>query len=221
MPYEAVLPAEISPHLFDLVIPDPGKGLATAIHVGLQSFPESVVFINWLGDDDLLAENSLKRTSKTMRDHPNAALVFGGCHYIDETGNTLFTNKSGRYAVPLMRIGPQLIPQPGALFRRQSYEEIGGLNPEYKWAFDLDLFIRLSQAGKTIHLKSVLASFRWHADSLSVGGRDGSVREASRIRKMYLPSLLRAMSEIWEIPMRYAIMRAGTQVSRRRTAPIN
>ena len=221
MPSGVSLPAEITPDLFDAVITDPGKGLSAAIHVGLQSFPESVLFVNWLGDDDVLSKNSLQMTSSVLRDNSEVSLVFGGCHYVNETGQTIFTNKSGRYAIPLMRVGPQLIPQPGALFRRQFYDEIDGLNSDYKWAFDLDLFIRLAQVGKVVYLKSVLASFRWHADSLSVGGRDGSVREASRIRKTYLPSALRPISEIWEVPIRAAIMRAGARVSRRKAIPIN
>jgi GT2 family glycosyltransferase len=115
-----------------------------------------------------------------------------------------------------MRFGPQLIPQPGSLFRRDAYEKIGGLNSEFKWAFDLELLIRLSEVGRFKFLNHTLASFRWHEDSLSVGGRDGSVREASLIRKRFLPRLLKSVSELWELPMRSAIKYAGTKVSSRR-----
>jgi GT2 family glycosyltransferase len=132
----------------------------------------------------------------------------------------IFTNKSGKYAVPLMRFGPQLIPQPGSLFRRDAYEKIGGLNSEFKWAFDLELLIRLSEVGRFKFLNQTLASFRWHEDSLSVGGRDGSVREASRIRKQFLPTWLKPVSELWELPMRSAIKYAGTKVSRRRQSAL-
>ena len=220
MPVSASLPPEITTDLYDLVIADPGTGLAAAIHTGLVTFPEPVRFINWLGDDDLLKPGSLDTASDALRKDANAVLVFGGCDYINSMNQVIFTNKSGRYAVPLMRVGPQLIPQPGSLFRREAYEKIGGLNSEFKWAFDLDLLIRLSQAGKMKFLNRTLASFRWHDDSLSVGGRDGSVREASRIRKRCLPRWLKPISELWEFPMRYAIRYAGTKVSRRRVSPL-
>jgi hypothetical protein len=39
--------------------------------------------------------------------------------------------------------------------------------------------------------------------------------EASNVRKSYLPSKVRAISELREIPMRAVIMRAGASVSRR------
>jgi GT2 family glycosyltransferase len=215
IPDSVSLPAEITPDLYDQVIADPGMGLAAAIHAGLISFPESVKYINWLGDDDLLKPESLEMTSRALQQNKEAVFVFGGCDYIDSSNQLIFTNKSGKYAVLLMRCGPQLIPQPGSLFRRDAYLKIGGLNTELKWAFDLDLLIRLSQIGKFKFLNRTLASFRWHEDSLSVGGRDGSVREASHIRKLFLPAVLRPISEIWELPMRTAIMYAGTKVSRR------
>ena len=216
MPVSASLPPEVTTDLYDRVIADPGTGLAAAIHAGLVAFPEPVRFINWLGDDDLLKPGSLETTSDVLKKDANAVLVFGGCEYIDSTSELIFTNKSGKYAVPLMRIGPQLIPQPGSLFRRDAYEKIGGLNSEFKWAFDLDLLIRLSQVGTFKFLNRTLASFRWHEDSLSVGGRDGSVREASHIRKLFLPRWLRPISELWELPMRRTIKFAGSKVSRRR-----
>ena len=220
MPASASLLPEITADLYDEVIADPGTGLAAAIHVGLISFPDSVRFINWLGDDDLLKPESLETTSEALRKDTRAVLAFGGCDYINEANQVIFTNKSGKYAVPLLRVGPQLIPQPGSLFCRDAYEKIGGLNSEFKWAFDLDLLIRLSQVGSLKFLSLTLASFRWHDDSLSVGGRDGSVREASRIRKQFLPTWLKPISELWELPMRSAIKYAGTKVSRRRVAPL-
>ena len=220
MPISVPLPPEITSDLYDQVIADPGAGLAAAIHMGLVTFPKPVRFINWLGDDDLLKPGSLDSTSYALRNDDGIVLVYGGCDYINSTNDVIFTNKSGRYAAPLMRVGPQLIPQPGSLFRRDVYEKIGGLNSEFKWAFDLDLLIRMSLMGKIKFLDRTLASFRWHDDSLSVGGRDGSVREASLIRKRFLPRCLKPVSELWELPMRSAIKYAGTKVSRRSVPPL-
>ena len=220
MPTSSSLPPEITSDLFDRLIADPGVGLAAAIHTGLVTFPSHVRFINWLGDDDLLKPGSLEIASRALREDDKSVLIFGGCDYINSQNQVIFTNKSGKYAVPLMRIGPQLIPQPGSLFRRDAYEKIGGLNSEFKWAFDLDLLFRLSEVGTLQFLNRTLASFRWHEDSLSVGGRDGSVREASRIRKRFLPIWLKPIAELWEMPLRSIIKYAGTKVSARRVAPL-
>lgn len=205
----------IEPGLFDAVINDPGLGLAAAIDVGLKSFPDSVVYVNWLGDDDELIVGSLHRTMSVLEGDSRIALVYGGCEYIDSEGKSLWVNKSGTYAKYLMRFGPQLIPQPGALFRRDAYEQIGGLDNRYKWAFDLDLMIRLLRVGKLRFLPTTLGRFRWHEGSLSVGGRQGSVREASEIRIAALPAVVRVFAPLWEKPIRWAIMRAGERLTAR------
>jgi GT2 family glycosyltransferase len=207
------LASAIEPYLFDAVVDDPGLGLAAAIDVGLKSFPDSVVFVNWLGDDDELVPGSLNRTVSVLEDDSRIALVYGGCEYMDSVGKRLWVNNSGKYAKYLMRFGPQLIPQPGALYRRNAYEKIGGLDRRYKWAFDLDLLIRLSRVGKLKYTPQTLAKFRWHDGSLSVGGREGSVNEASVIRIAALPSWIRPLALLWEAPIRRIILRAGKRLT--------
>jgi hypothetical protein len=201
--------------LVDRVLTDPRNGLSAAIDFGMRSFGESCRFINWLGDDDSLTPGSIDITKSYLERNSDAVAVFGGCRYVNESGQQLWVNRSGSWAVPLLRCGPQLIPQPGALIRRDAYLEIGGLNHDYKWAFDLDLFIRLSKLGSLGYVDEILACFRWHEGSLSVGGRRGSVEEASRVRKAFLPRLIRPVSEVWEWPMRQAISFAGGRISTR------
>ncbi len=212
-PASLSLASVIEQDLFDSLIDDPGLGLAAAIDIGLRSFPESVVYINWLGDDDLLSEGSLDHAVALLTSDPGVVLVYGACEYIDGMGKSLWLNSSGTYAKYLMRCGPQLIPQPGSLFRRDAYEQIKGLDYRYKWAFDLDLLIRLSRVGRLKHTPQVLSKFRWHYGSLTVIGREGSVCEASRIRTAALPRWIRPLATLWETPLRRIILRAGTQLS--------
>jgi hypothetical protein len=180
----------------------------------MRSFPKSVEYVNWLGDDDLLSPGSLSFASKVLEHSPKTVCVYGQCAYIGPNGESLWINRSGKYARWLMRVGPQLIPQPGCLFRLCAIDRVGGLNPRYKWAFDLDLLLKLARVGELQYVPRVLASFRWHEGSLSVGGRRGSVAEASRIRRLYLPRLLQGLSPIWEIVVRQLIFAAGLVLSR-------
>jgi GT2 family glycosyltransferase len=212
-PKNACLETQIPWNLFDLLIDDPGIGLSSAIDFGLRSFPPNVEYMNWLGDDDLLSEGSLDHTLALLTDDPGVVLVYGGCEYIDESGKSLWLNRSGNYAKYVMHCGPQLIPQPGSLFRRDAYKQIGGLDFRYQWAFDLDLLIRLSRVGKLKYTPRVLAKFRWHDGSLSVGGREGSVNEASLIRIAALPGCIRPIANLWEAPIRRIILSAGNRLS--------
>jgi GT2 family glycosyltransferase len=214
-----VAPSDFNPKellsrgLIDQFIVDPKGGLPAAINLGISELPQDVQFTNWLGDDDMLAPNSLITTSQFFESNPDVVLVFGSCQYVDPKGKVLWTNRSGQWAVPLLRFGPDLIPQPGALFRRQVFQDIKGLSSDYDWAFDFDLFIRLSKAGSVRFIPETLASFRWHPESLSVEFRAKSVEEASLVRVSHLPAVLRWLSGIWEYPVKQATLIAGSRVN--------
>lgn len=207
-------PAElVKEGLIDQFVEDPNKGLAQAINLGLEHLPEHITLINWLGDDDLLTAGSLEKSSKALQAIVDASFAFGGCDYIDDKGNKIWTNKSGPWAVQLLRCGPDLIPQPGALFRREAFNKVGPLSSKFGWAFDVDLFIRLSKVGKGVYLPETLAAFRWHPDSLTVGMRKKSVSEASAVRKSHLPAWLRPISPLWEWPIMKVTLLSGIRVS--------
>jgi len=206
------LELELDSNLYDGILLDPGKGLSQAIDYGIRSMPVSVEYTNWLGDDDLLTEHSIAQARNVLCENQKVSLVYGRCQYIDYEGRNLWLNKSGSWATTVMRFGPQLVAQPGALFRLENYKRVGGLNPELKWAFDLDLFMRLSRIGDTRYIPVTLAKFRWHSESLSVGNRSGSVAEASRVRVAALPRYLRWLAALWEKPMQRVINDAGIKI---------
>lgn len=199
--------------LFDQVVTDPGTGLSEAINLGVANLPVSVQLVNWLGDDDLLTEGSITNTARELEAFNDVVMVFGSCDYIDAAGRVVWKNKSGQWAVPLLRFGPDLIPQPGALFIRSAFDKVGALKPTYDWAFDFDLFIELSKLGKLKFVNQTLAQFRWHPESLSVEFRKKSVGEASEVRVSHLPNYLKPISFLWEYPVRQATLIAGRRLS--------
>ena len=199
--------------LIDSVVLDAGGGLPAAINQGIRALPSPIEYVNWLGDDDLLTPSSLEATSKALDENPKAVMSFGACDYIDEQGSTIWSNRSGQWAVPMLRFGPDLIPQPGALIRRSAFIRAGELRTDLGWAFDFDLFIGLAKLGKLIYLNQTLAQFRWHPESLSVEHRKKSVAEASQVRVSHLPAFVRPISFLWEYPVQQATLVAGKRVT--------
>jgi len=200
--------------LIDQRVDDPMKGLAIAINTGISSFPPEIELVNWLGDDDLLELGSIERMASVL-ETKRVDFVWGKCRYISEKGEQLGINRSGRWAKWLIRVGPNLIPQPGSLFTRSAFNEVGCLDPTFGWAFDQDLFTKFIRRYRTKYVPEIAASFRWHSGSLSAGTRGGSVEESSQIRVNNLPSIVRPISKMWESPMRWLISRAGQLVSKR------
>ena len=200
--------------LIDQYLDEQDPGLAAKINFGFRSLPENIKYINWLGDDDLLTPGALDVALERIKQADQPVLVFGGCEYVDPQGKKIFINQSGSWAVPLLHFGPQLIPQPGALYRRDAFEKVGGLSQDFGWAFDFELFLSLSEIGKAVFVKKVLSKFRWHPGSLSVSRRAESVKEASQVRVSHLPNILRPVSFLWEYPVRVATYLAGRRVSK-------
>jgi GT2 family glycosyltransferase len=198
------LAGEIEGSLWDSIIEDPNLGLAGAINAGIEALPSTIEFCNWLGDDDLLKSETIIDLERGLVENPDAVLVYGNCVYIDGSGKQIWRSGFGALAAKVIRFGPCLIPQPGSLFRRADFIRLSGLNTNLGWAFDFDLFIRMSKVGKLVYLNVDVSAFRWHSDSLTVGQRRNSVAEASEVRFMNYSPLMQRAARIWEPVIRTA-----------------
>jgi GT2 family glycosyltransferase len=196
------------------LLADPGS-LASAINVGAAAASDGIQYLNWLGDDDLLEPESLSRTVACLDAHPDATVAYGACRYIDETGQELWVSRAGRWATRILAWGPDLIPQPGMLVRREAWEKVGGLDASYRFAFDLDLLLKLKELGPLLDVGEIVSSFRWHGDSLTVGDRTTSLKESERARRSALSPQVRSLAWLWERPVRGATRLAAAEVQRR------
>ena len=189
--------------LFDSAVADPRGGLAAAINKGIRAFPDEIELATWLGDDDLLHEGALQVLASQLSANPRASAVFGRCDFVDSKGKVFGRSRLGRFAVALLKFGPDFIPQPASLFRRKHFDEIGGLDTSLKLAFDLDLFLKLSKIGRIQYVDQVMAKYRWHPDSLSASNQTASRKESRLVRYRALPKTLRPLSFLWEVPMEF------------------
>ena len=199
--------------LVDLYVDELESSVPKKINQGFRALPENIEYITWIGDDDLLAPEALTVALGDLGQPEKPVLVYGHCQYIDSEGNDVLVKRSGSWAVPLLRFGPQLIPQPSAVFRRDAFEKAGGLSDKFEFAFDFDLFLKLTNVGKAVFVDRILSSHRWHATSLTYSRRWDSVKEASAVRTSNLTPLLRVLSFLWEIPIMLITYLAGNTLS--------
>jgi GT2 family glycosyltransferase len=199
--------------LVDLYIDEVETSVPNKINQGFRALPENIEYITWIGDDDLLSTGAVGVAVQALEKPEKPVLVYGHCQYIDSDGKNVLVKRSGRWAVPLLRFGPQLIPQPSAFFRRDGFEKVGGLSDKFKFAFDFDLFLKLTNLGKAVFIDQILSSHRWHATSLTYSRRWESVREASKVRVSNLVPAIRLFSFVWELPIQLVTYLAGTLLS--------
>ena len=199
--------------LVDLYVDEEEPSVPNKINQGFRALPENIEYITWIGDDDLLAPGGLEIAVKALNKPERPVLVFGHCQYIDSEGKDVLVKRSGSWAVPLLRFGPQLIPQPSAFFRRDAFEKAGGLSDKFQFAFDFDLFLKLTKSGRAVFIDQILSSHRWHSTSLTYSRRWESVREASKVRVSNLAPAIRLISFAWELPIQLVTYFAGTFLS--------
>lgn len=158
------------------------SGIGAAINAGWQELGAQCPVWGWLGDDDALAPGSIAVAVRALS-RRGTVMAYGRCRYVDQDGVHLWTAHPGRLAAWNLPGGVDLIPQPGSLFRAQAVREVGLLDPSLRYAMDYDLFLRLRRVGRLAYVPVVLASFRWHEDSLSASQSAQSTDEAERVRK--------------------------------------
>lgn len=186
-------------HFDDFLIEDPSDSLATSINKAIKLLPDSVPFVTWIGDDDVINAEEMLQAIEGIVDEDNVVVVYGDCNYIDEYSQFLWKNVPGIHATQLISLLPQRISQPASAIRHSAWRTIGGLNPTYTLAFDYDLFIRLSKVGSFQYKSVTLASYRWHSDALSVKSRRVSVLEAHKVRHQHRSRLLKLVLFPFEV----------------------
>ncbi len=180
---------ECLPSNFEL-IPDACKGLSAAINQGYEAQGEFDYFC-WLNDDDELTNGSLERSIYSLDNNQNFYAAIGTLGYLRKDKSKIVRNKVTKLNILVTKIGPNIIPQPGSLVRKTSIGEARLLNETYKYAMDLDMWLRIMKIGKIGIIKETQAVMNWHQGSITVSNRKKASIEAFQIRLRNSQNLFR------------------------------
>ena len=197
-----------------IVVDDPGRGMSAAMNAGRQIVTTETATI-WLGDDDTYEPGGLATLFHLLAAAPDAVVAYGGCKYVDDSGQTMWVSQAGSVASHVIGCGPNLIPHPAAMIRLDALESVGGYDESLGLVMDLDVFLKLKKTGRFVSTKKSVASFGWHDESLTVAGRIDSEREARMVKRKHLPKWLRPVSWVWEWPVAWASRLAAHTLNRR------
>ena len=161
------------------------RGQVDAINRGLRGATGDVV--GWLNSDDVLMPGALDRVARAFGEHPEIEWVHGRCRIIDEHDREVRRwisaykhYRSRRHSLASF-LTENYISQMTVFWRRAVHEEIGYLDPEIRYAFDYDLFLRLAQRGAPHYVEDPVACFRWYETSKSGGGFVVQMTETAEI----------------------------------------
>ena len=176
---------ELAKNIFEInykIIEDANNGLSAAINQGFNAKGDFKYFC-WINDDDQLEAGSLQRSVSFMETNKDYSAVVGNLKYKFEKSKKVIINKVSKVNLLISEIGPNLIPQPGSLIRKDKINNFL-LNEKYNYAMDLDLFLRLKKNGKIGIIKEVQAILNYDLNTITLKNRKEASKEAFKIRKL-------------------------------------
>jgi glycosyltransferase involved in cell wall biosynthesis len=143
------------------------KGQSDAINKG---FSRSLgKYVAWINSDDSYRAGAFKTIKDSFVKFPDAKLIYGNFIEIDERGMRLRRIQAGKdFSLDKLVNWGNIVGQPAAFFENKALKKVNYLNPNYHYAMDYDLWVKLAKVGKAVKIENDIANFRLHGDSKTV-----------------------------------------------------
>ena len=158
----------------------PDRGAADAVNRGFALGKGEI--LGFLNADDLYHPGAVSCAVQCLLECPEAAGVYGDAWWIDENAARIAPYPVRDFDRALLE-RECFICQPASFFRRQPFENTGGLDADLRLTFDYEFWLRLTRTYPLRRIDATLADSRMHRANKTLGQRDGVFRETFRILK--------------------------------------
>lgn len=181
------------------------RGQTDALRKGFERATGDI--LAWLNSDDTYAPGAFFKVAEAFREHPDADLVFGNYHWVDEQDAVLAEVRHTRFDFEAFIYLGGTIHQSAAFWTREAYWRVGGLDLSFEWSMDADLLARIASTGSAVFARELLANFRQHAKTKTYRGLQMQQHEwEKRIQPRYIP--------VGQTPFRRKLIVAKCQLKR-------
>lgn len=127
-------------------------------------------FIGYLSADDMLLPGAVQKSMQALIDHPEIDVVYGDFISIDKNDRKIRNVKASDFCFETMLLELEGSPGPGALFRFELLESVGGWDERLHRMPDYEFWLRVANVGKFKYISEELAMWRVHEASQAFVG---------------------------------------------------
>jgi glycosyltransferase involved in cell wall biosynthesis len=175
------------------------KGQTDAINKGFARATGDI--LAWINSDDTYEPGAVREAVEYLQSHPEAGMVYGDAHYIDENGRVIGRFPAAQTDYQRLRRGYVHIPQQSSFFRAELWRKVAPLDPTFFFAMDYDLWVRLAALAPLHYVPRMWANFRLHSDAKTINADDRCWPEMLRVHRRL------GGSPLAPIVIKYAIRR--------------
>ena len=159
-------------------ISEKNSGQADAINKGMRRAKGEIVA--WLNSDDYYLPHAIQSAVAALEANPQAMMVYGNMLAVDQTGQTI---NQLRYRPLTLEdlLCFQIIGQPAVFMRRAAFEKAGGLDLDFHFMLDHQLWLKIAAQGPMIHVNETWSAARFHPLAKNRAQAPGFAREAFRV----------------------------------------
>lgn len=144
-------------------------GLTKSLNIGLKLAQGE--FVARMDADDIAHPERFQLQVSALRANPELVMVGGDVELVTENMVKLGLRSQGKGHYEIRRrllLGDGgAMTHPAVTFRRQAALDIGGYDERFKYAQDLDFFLRLSEIGLVENLETTVLYWRQHEQSIN------------------------------------------------------
>lgn len=143
-------------------VTEPDRGQTDAINKGFARATGEI--LAWLNSDDTYEPGAVREAAEFLAANPEIGMVYGEANFIDAEGRVIGRFNARQTDYDRLMRGAVYIPQQAAFFRRSIWKQVGPLDPDFYFAMDYDLWVRIARIARLQYLPGrTWANFRLHS----------------------------------------------------------
>lgn len=161
------------------------RGPADAIAKGFAKATGSI--LAWINSDDAYEPGAFEKVAAAFAKDERADVIYGNTYWVNGEGSVLAEKRQTPFSKIGYLYGGSDLQQPAMFWKRSLYDRAGGLDIQFRAAFDTDLFYRFIDRGARFrHIDAFLARFRLHSEQISDVLLQTAKKEVHAIRSRHL-----------------------------------